>query len=302
MRRMGENMFVWVILNYITTDQTIQEVESIQQIVGGEKKIVIVDNASPNNSGMKLTTYFQNSDIVEVIQNSSNEGFARGNNVGYRAALKYSPEFIVFLNNDILVSDRNFQKEVSRIHSKTNFDLFGPDIVGLSSDTHQNPKRPDATSNGRVSEQISKNQALLDHPLRLEVHAWLKSISFIRKPIQRLSRSHLDLRWKFPQENVVLHGSFFVVSRNMMDHFPKQIFFPETFFYFEMEILDLIRKQEGLKSYYSPEIQVEHLQNSSTKKSHTNDSERLRFQAREMVKSGKIFLRVQNRVGELHES
>lgn len=94
----------FIILNYNTYEDTVLCIESIFRFSGIDPeniKIVIVDNASTDNSANELESkYSENSDIV-LLKNAENLGFARGNNVGIRFTLKeYDPEFLVVLNSD----------------------------------------------------------------------------------------------------------------------------------------------------------------------------------------------------------
>ena len=89
-------MFVFVILHYQSFDETTAETMHIINDLSGENRVVIVDNASPNESGKKLEKLFLNNKNVDVILSNNNTGYAKGNNLGIRYALeKYSPDFIV---------------------------------------------------------------------------------------------------------------------------------------------------------------------------------------------------------------
>ncbi|MBQ2149938.1 MAG: glycosyltransferase, partial [Bacteroidales bacterium] len=76
-------------------------------------RLVIVDNASPDGSGELLRDRFAASPSVTVILNESNEGFARGNNAGYKYLRDhFHCRFITVLNNDVLIKDRDFTAKV----------------------------------------------------------------------------------------------------------------------------------------------------------------------------------------------
>ena len=65
--------FVYLILHYISIDETKKCVESI--ISKSKKKnydIVIVDNASPNNSGLQLKEVYKNNKNIHIILNKKN--------------------------------------------------------------------------------------------------------------------------------------------------------------------------------------------------------------------------------------
>ena len=91
-----------VILNYKTYLDTERLVGDIlSRRIKHDIRIVIVDNASPNESFEYLNNALKNLDQIEIIQSSCNAGFAKGNNVGLRLLKKYSPSFALVLNNDV---------------------------------------------------------------------------------------------------------------------------------------------------------------------------------------------------------
>lgn len=92
-----------VILNYKTyldTERLTQELLS-QTSKDIEIMIQLVDNYSPNESYDHLCKTFFHEDRVCVIQNDSNAGFARGNNLGLRLLKNYNPDYALVLNNDV---------------------------------------------------------------------------------------------------------------------------------------------------------------------------------------------------------
>ncbi|HEM5053539.1 TPA: glycosyltransferase, partial [Streptococcus suis] len=76
-------MICFIILHYMVKEETIKCVESILEREMDNIQIIIVDNLSPNNSGQELFEYYKGNDIVDVLLNDENAGFASGNNVGY---------------------------------------------------------------------------------------------------------------------------------------------------------------------------------------------------------------------------
>ena len=76
-------MIAFVILHYRAADMTRKCVERIKALEG-DKKIVIVDNASPNGTGQKLLDEYTEDSEIKVILNPENSGFAKGNNMGVR--------------------------------------------------------------------------------------------------------------------------------------------------------------------------------------------------------------------------
>ena len=82
-------MVCFVILHYMALDETILCVESIRDSVEGEKKIIIVDNCSPNGTIKGLEEHYQDAADVDVLETGENLGFAKGNNFGYAYAVRH---------------------------------------------------------------------------------------------------------------------------------------------------------------------------------------------------------------------
>lgn len=81
---------VFVVLHYLTTDDTVECVSSIRRCCAdGEYQIIIVDNASPNKSGKQLMEKYEKDKDIDLLILENNLGFARGNNVGIAYASRY---------------------------------------------------------------------------------------------------------------------------------------------------------------------------------------------------------------------
>lgn len=89
-----------IILNWNGFEDTRECLESLRQLVYSNYKVILVDNGSKDNEGVRLKEIFPD---LQLIQNSINRGFAGGNNDGIRLALQQGFDYIVNLNNDCLV-------------------------------------------------------------------------------------------------------------------------------------------------------------------------------------------------------
>ena len=97
-----------VILNWNRVKDTIECLRSCEKLKRGKAKLslVLVDNASTDESQKKLKKLkFGNGEYV-YIQNKENLGYAGGNNVGIRYALNNKADYVIVLNNDTIV-DKN---------------------------------------------------------------------------------------------------------------------------------------------------------------------------------------------------
>jgi len=90
-----------IILHYADVKLTLNCLKSLQKInkQGLEVKIMVISNTLVNQSEKKRLENL--SDIF--IENKKNLGFAGGNNVGIRKAIKSGADYVLFLNNDTIV-------------------------------------------------------------------------------------------------------------------------------------------------------------------------------------------------------
>ncbi len=150
-----------IILNWNGWKDTVECLESLYQITFHDYDVVIVDNASSDNSLEKIRQYHEgkievNSSffkysksnkpvkIIEytleeskyiksrslgtiLIKNDKNYGFAEGNNIGIRYALDtLNADHILLLNNDTVV-DKNFLSElIEVIESRPHIGFVSP--------------------------------------------------------------------------------------------------------------------------------------------------------------------------------
>ncbi len=93
-----------VILNLNGIDYTMRCLDSIRKSVFRDYEIIVVDNGSSDKSVAAL----RKRKGIRLIENSTNLGFAEGNNVGVRVA---KGRYVCLLNNDTKV-DRYWLKEL----------------------------------------------------------------------------------------------------------------------------------------------------------------------------------------------
>ncbi|PCI75118.1 hypothetical protein COB21_06035 [Candidatus Aerophobetes bacterium] len=97
---MQKNQSIYVvILNWNGLAMTRECLHSFS-FVTRRHKIIVVDNGSTDGSALKLKGEFPEH---LVIENSHNLGYAAGNNVGIKQALKENADYILVLNNDTAV-------------------------------------------------------------------------------------------------------------------------------------------------------------------------------------------------------
>lgn len=96
-----------VVLNWNGWQYTVQACESLLALDRQSFEIIIVDNASTDNSIARIEAALPN---VTLIKNSINAGFAGGCNIGIRHAIEARFDYVFLLNNDAVVTERTLSE------------------------------------------------------------------------------------------------------------------------------------------------------------------------------------------------
>ena len=282
---------VFVILHYLAIKDTVECVDSIQKLIDTkEYKIIVVDNASPNGTGKELLEKYSDNDTVDVLLNKENLGFAKGNNVGIRYAVKnYSPDFIAVINNDTLILQNDFFKKVNDEYKKSEFALLGPMVMTADG-------RCDCTP---VSETEITREYILNRLKEEEYRTKLvnRGLPNINSLINRLKLAvtggkvrteHKDYIHR--RENVRIHGCFMIFSKKFTENFDGLN--EETFLYHEEEILHIQLMSKGLKTVYLPTLQIYHKEDSATNAIGMKRKEAKKFVYNCSLESCRVLLKV----------
>jgi len=116
-----------IVLNWKQPKLTVETITSLLKIkhTSFDYEIILVDNGSPDDSMETFDREYKNNKLVKILDAGSNLGYAGGNNVGIDYALKNKFDFIVLINNDVLV-DPKFLEELLKESGK--YDIIGPKI------------------------------------------------------------------------------------------------------------------------------------------------------------------------------
>ena len=114
-----------ILLNYNGEIDTLECLESIKKINYLNFQTIIVDNASNDNL---CEIILKNYPEIHLIANSDNFGFAEGNNIGIRYALKNNFDFIFLLNNDTIVDSEILNAFISASIEKPKAGILGAKI------------------------------------------------------------------------------------------------------------------------------------------------------------------------------
>lgn len=158
-----------ILLNWNGWEDTAECLESLFRVDYVDHDVIVVDNASGDDSIQKIRDYCEGKlrvrshffsafcerepiELIEywrdaipdfresqnmissgntkliLIKNEKNYGFAEGNNIGMRAALTTEPDYVLLLNNDMVV-DKQFLRELVNVaEDNANAGFVGPKI------------------------------------------------------------------------------------------------------------------------------------------------------------------------------
>ena len=297
-------MVCFVILHYMALEETVVCVESILHNVEGEKRIIVVDNDSPNGSVKELWDKYGDDPLVDVLETGENLGFARGNNYGYRYAVEhYAPSFIVVMNNDMEIRQNDFIERMEQSYEEHRFAIMGPDIYSTRKKYHQNPQtrkimtRKDLEKSVRVL--TAKNALRFVFPVKWFLAEKLRGI---RKPrgAERPAQNRSDERYvDHVVEEPLLHGSCYIFSEDFIKRHPDGCFYDKTFMYMEAEILYYQARRDGEKMIYDPGLRVDHHEDVATDATFKKQSQKSIFTVKCMLQSTKAFLDLMDRDGSI---
>lgn len=125
MKNNNEPLVSIIILNYNAGKLLLECVESVFDTNYGNLEVIIVDNASKDESHKICKQKFNK---IRLIENEKNLGYCEGNNVGIRSA---KGNFIVILNPDTKV-DPNWLSELMSAYNLCGEGLYQPKFLTTS--------------------------------------------------------------------------------------------------------------------------------------------------------------------------
>lgn len=265
-------MISFVILNYKSTKDTIECIESIKKL-DGEYSIIVVDNNTLKADEIKLIKEY----TKDLILLNDNLGFAKGNNEGCKYAMKkYKPDYLCVINSDIVINQKDFIAEIDKLYKKYKFDILGPKILPDDSDSC-NPF-PVYKTLEEVESKIKYHKKLIkiysNCVLRFLLKIYTSRPKKVNKPVNGLK----------DEIGVGLHGCALIFSKKYYKKY-NDIFYPETFLFHEEEFLYLRSVEDKLVTLYSPKIELIHKEGQSLDKEFKEDYKKLVFRNKEILKS-----------------
>lgn len=291
---MNDYRIGYVILHYNTFNETVNCLKDIEKMKKATDIIVVVDNASPDESGQMLFDKYDGRPDIDVLLLPENLGFAKGNNVGINYVREeYNCDFVIVTNSDILIPKTNFgddaDKEAYGLRPDGTYGLLekdelapyleadrklptfrdlllqsyeehkmaviGPKIFGVEGNVSKaNPTKPLYTTMERIRKGASRNK----------IRLFLSYLGLDLMPDKLLSTNQAleSLDPEKYQENVRLAGCFLIFTPIFFEK--MEGFYDQTFLYLEEDILYYQLMQREMVSAYDPALKVIHLEDCAT--------------------------------------
>lgn len=196
------------------------------------KPIKVFEYSQDVNKHPKLVNEFKKLSCnrkLMIIKNDSNYGFAEGNNIGIRFALKnLDPDYIMLLNNDTVV-ERNFLGEMIQIaESKKNIGFVGPKIYYYD---FKGKKNVLDFAGGKINMWIGKPQHIGINEVDKKQYDSLRKVDYI-------------------------NGACMLAKKEMLNK--VGLLDPIYFLYWEENDWCYRAHQLGFESFYTPKAQIWH--------------------------------------------
>jgi len=287
----------FVILHYMSIEITTKAIDSILwNIDYSNYRIIVVDNGSPNGTGKQLLDIYKGNAKVIILCEKENRGFSAGSNIGfYYAKAQYNAKFIIVMNNDVLIQQKNFVQKIQEFYFRNPYYILGPDILGLDG-IHQSPQRNHIITQKEVEIWFYKRYLF---SVYLHIHRCLhlpSSFFIYRLYKNKQKKMKMSYAYNKEQENVELQGACLIFSPDYIKY--NDFAFEElTFMYGEEMLLTLRCKKNGWKMIYSPEIQVIHAEHYTVSKINKNEIENDIFYSDSHVKAIKQIKKKMREIG-----
>ena len=105
-----------VLVNWNSYEDTAACLHSLAEITYPNVEIIVVDNASRDESATKLHAEFPG---ITFLQSKENAGFTGGNNLGIEYALHTNCDQVLLLNNDTFVLPGFLEPLLDRMESNS---------------------------------------------------------------------------------------------------------------------------------------------------------------------------------------
>ena len=230
-----------VILNYMNYQETVTCVDSVLNQKDVEFEIVVVDNASNNESFKVLKQKYASNDLVHVLRARKNYGFAKGNNIGINYARdRFHADFVLVINSDTKMIDEHYIS-ILISHYQENVGVIGSEII---------------LRNGIKQKKYLE---YVDFPDTLFCYVNLLN-EFLGTHILK---NYIEQRMKERRRKEVLHGSAFLLTPSFFEVWDGLC--SKTFLYAEEILLYILCRRANLQQVYTSDTRIFHKEDQSSK-------------------------------------
>lgn len=224
-----------IIVSYNTKDFVINCIKSIMETTKKfSYEIIVVDNASLDNSVEAVKSVFKNKSIVKIIKNKDNYGFSKANNVGLRESFG---RYILFLNPDTIV--------------------YKNTLDGMIDFMDKNPKAGASTCFLRMPNGKLDDASHRGFPTPLNSFFYFLGLSKLFPKIKFFSGYNLSyLDFSKTHEIDALAGAFMLVRKEA----GKEVgWWDEDYFWYGEDIDFCYNlKEKGWRIYFVPKFEILH--------------------------------------------
>ncbi len=219
-----------IIVNYRTPEMTCECIASIlENIHSISSEIIVVDNASGDDSVRRIRDPFSG---VQVIESAENLGYGRAMNLGVRHA---EGDFLLILNSDIIIQE-DFLAELIEKHKQLNAGISGTKLV-----------LPDGSS--------QKTFSFFPPPMLVVAN----EIPLCKKIPSKYCRRYANYRTDYQREIVVdwVTGALMLIRKVDFDRvggFDDGIFM----YYEDVDLCKMVRDVTGKHNHWFPQYKALH--------------------------------------------
>lgn len=232
-----------IICTYNTKEMTLECLDKLKksiEFLNEPVETIVVENGTDGTGDVIKKKY----PWVKLITPPENTGYAKGNNLGIKAAGKTSKYFL-FLNTDAFLEPETLRKSIDFMQNNSNCDVLGCRLI---------------LGDGSVQ----PSGGFLPTPFTVWKWIWgidiLPGLNMILNPFhprnKNFFKSSRELGW--------VMGAYLFMKREVVE---KTKGFDENFFLYTEEVEWCKRINDaGFKIWYTPDFAVTHLDKASSKK------------------------------------
>lgn len=232
------------IINYNGNKDTLSCLKSLEELKteGFNLEVVVVDNGSKEVFEVNKNE-FKNFKL-HILKSDNNLGFSGGQNLGIKYALENSADYVLILNNDVIIDKNLIVELLKTFEIKKDCGLVSPKIYfAKGHEFHKN--RYENKDLGKVFWYAG---GIMD---------W-KNVIGSHKGVDEVDRGQYDELIKTDFTS----GCAMMVKKEVFENIG--LFDEKYFLYYEDNDLNQRAKKQGYKSYYQPDAILWHLNAGST--------------------------------------